>query len=59
MRKSEGDEAYLLQFNTMQENLACYTRRKALNYHNELSGNTFYTEEARSGTDRVGMANHR
>ena len=42
----------------MQENVACYPALKYLN--GTKNGNTFYyIEEERSGTDRVGMANHR
>lgn len=49
----------LVKFNIMQKNVAA-THRKALNYHIETEdGNTVHTEEARSGTDRVELANHR
>ena len=34
--------------------------REALNCHNETKeGITFHAEEEQSGTDRVGMGNHR
>jgi len=35
------------------------THQKVLDYHEAEDRNTFHTEEARCGTDRVGLANDR
>jgi hypothetical protein len=57
--KSERDEACLLSSILCRKTWLA-THRKALNYHIETEdGNTVHTEEARSGTDRVELANHR
>ena len=43
----------------MQENVVCYPSGSSEMSKGTKNGNTFYIEEERSGTDRVGMANHR
>ena len=50
----------LVKFNIICRKTWLATYRKALNYHNETEdGNTVHIEEARRGTDRVELANHR
>ena len=57
-RIRRGDACLLGQDNS-KENMACYPTENSETSNEAEDRDTFHTEEARSGTDRVGMANNR
>jgi hypothetical protein len=56
--KEQEGRGLLVGFSVPRQNMACYPNRKFMNHEAE-DGDISFTEEARSGTDRVGMADDR